>query len=196
VTPTSGRTRTAPDANCLANKLRIRDPDGLASLEHEIVAMRNVEIARDTLPGAYDVEHLKAFHRRLFGDVYGWAGELRTVAITKGWSTFCLPAFLGEQLRGLFSRLESENYIRGLKTPGFVERLAYYYGELNAIHPFREGNGRTQRAFFFQLSASANHRLDWSRLDQAANNEACELSLLAGDATQLVKVLRPVILSR
>jgi cell filamentation protein len=84
-------------------------------------------------------------------------------------------------------------WLIGLKFEPFVERLAHYYGELNAAHPFREGNGRTQRAFLRQLSAAAGYRLEWSQLDPGGNTNACELNLLRADAGPLVEVLRSVV---
>ena len=68
--------------------------------------------------------------------------------------------------------LRSENFLRDLDREAFVERLAYYLGEVNAVHPFREGNGRTQRAFFEQLAREAGHTLAWQHLDAAQNSEA------------------------
>jgi len=82
----------------------------------------------------------------LFSDLYTWAGEIRTVDIAKT-GLFCMPAFIVPQTERLLARLAGESHLRGLEREHFVDRLAHYLAELNAIHPFREGNGRTQRAF-------------------------------------------------
>jgi cell filamentation protein len=75
----------------------------------------------------------------------------------------------------------------------FVERLAYYYGEINARHPFREGNGRTQRAFTRQLAASAGWSVDWSDLDREQNIDACRVNLQTGSTKELEDLLRPLL---
>jgi cell filamentation protein len=59
--------------------------------------------------------------------------------------------------------------LRSLERDAFIDRLTYYLGEVNAIHPFREGNGRTQRAFFEQLAYDAGFTLAWQHLDAARN---------------------------
>jgi cell filamentation protein len=81
----------------------------------------------------------------------------------------------------------------GLSRPRFVERLAHYYGELNARHPFREGNGRTQRAFLRQLAATAGWRLDWSELRKDDNVEASRHNFHTAKTSELVRVLEPVV---
>jgi cell filamentation protein len=93
------------------------------------------------VPPSYDLSHLCAIHHRVFGDIYDWAGQLRTVAIAKG-SWFCLPQYIESSAAEVFRALHGENLLRGLPRNAFVERLTYYLGEVNAVHPFREGNGR------------------------------------------------------
>ena len=70
-----------PGSACLRNKLGIIDAGSLRAAESRVVSAREVEILRNTLPGEYNLEHLKRFHGKLFGDVYDWAGETRTVNI-------------------------------------------------------------------------------------------------------------------
>lgn len=93
------------------------------------------------LESSFDSAHLRDIHRFLFSDIYEWAGEYRSVNISKG-STFCMYPFTAEQLDELFAKLHRERLLGGLNKDELIVRLAYYLGELNAIHPFREGNGR------------------------------------------------------
>jgi cell filamentation protein len=165
-----------PGTSCLRNKLGIRDPEELARVEAEHTAIRIAQVAREPLAGEYDLNHLKAFHRQLFGDIYAWAGELRTVAIAKDDSLFALPQHLETYLDGLFDELAREAFLRGLSREPFLERLTHYHAELNAAHPFREGNGRTQRAFLGQLARDAGYRLAWQRLNRERNIEASRAS--------------------
>jgi cell filamentation protein len=81
-----------PGGSCLANKLGITDADELSEVEARIVSIRGVELARETLPGEYNLAHLQAFHQALFGDMYEWAGRTRTVNISKENSLFCAVA--------------------------------------------------------------------------------------------------------
>lgn len=93
----------------------------------------------------------------------------------------------------MLGQLEQDGWLTGLRRENFIHKLAHYYGELNARHPFREGNGRTQRAFLRQLAASAGWRLDWSELSESDNIEASRHSLVTADVSMLVEVLGPVV---
>lgn len=135
------------------------------------------------LPGAYHLAHLQAFHHEIFGDIYPWAGQIRTVAIAKT-DMFCLPQHIEPYATGVFDELAKEHHLRGLQREKFVDRLTHYLAEVNAIHPFREGNGRTQRAFFGQLSHDAGRPVNWSQLDPG-DNEHASIQSLRGDNTPL-----------
>src|SRR3546814_7317455 len=78
---------------------------------------------------------------------YDWAGEYRNVRTSKGGNTFCLPEFIESEMAKLFHALSEKNYLKGLTPADFVKQAAWFLSELNAIHPFREGNGRVQLAF-------------------------------------------------
>jgi cell filamentation protein len=181
-----------PDSNCLHNKLDIRDPDRLREVEARIVSAREVQLLRNTLPGEYNLEHLKAFHRVLFGDVYVWAGETRIVNIAKPGAFFAPWQNIDEFVSSTLGQLGRDRHLRGLAKHSFVERLAHYYAEINAAHPFREGNGRTQRAFLRQVAAAAGWRIDWSDLGQDANIDASRSSV-QGDSTGLRELLEPLV---
>jgi cell filamentation protein len=164
---------TDPGTGVLRNLLGISDQDELDRVEAEVTAVRLAQLAENPLPGAYDLAHLQALHRRIFGDVYAWAGELRTVAIAKQ-DLFCLPQHIRAFADEVFGRLARNGYLQGLDHDAFVSGLADLFGDINALHPFREGNGRTQRAFLTQLARSAGHQLSWQGLDQQANIEASQ----------------------
>lgn len=182
-----------PGIECLKNKLELTDPVLLREFEARIVSIRDVQLARETLPGEYNLAHLQAFHKALFQDVYPWAGKIRTVNISKDRSMFAAWQFVEDETSSVLAALEDDNWLIGASREHFVNRLAHYYGELNVCHPFREGNGRTQRAFLRQLSAAAGWRLDWSALDKAGNIAASERALLASDFTLMRQVLEPVV---
>jgi cell filamentation protein len=91
------------------------------------------------------------------------------VRISKGRDLFALPEHIDPYLKRLLADLAREGLLRGLRRERFVERLAHYYAELNAVHPFREGNGRAQRAFLGQIAKTAGHPIAWVRLDAERN---------------------------
>jgi cell filamentation protein len=161
----------------LRNKLGITDPLVLAQAEADITNARLLSLARRLLPGAYDLLHLQGFHSVVFGDLYDWAGQLRTVNIAKQ-TPFCPAVNLRTFATEIFDRLRSADHLRGLERSEFVRRAAELYGDLNALHPFREGNGRTQRAFLGQLSAEAGWSISWAVLDPEENRAASVKSAL------------------
>jgi cell filamentation protein len=136
-----------PATGVLRNKLGLVEPGELDAAERDITQAALVFLRDSPVAPTYDLRHLCAIHHRIFGDIYDWAGQLRTVAIAKG-SWFCLPQFIESSAADVFRALHREGCLHGLPRDAFTERLTYYLGEVNAIHPFREGNGRAQRAFF------------------------------------------------
>lgn len=170
---------TDPETGVLYNKLGLRSAEELQAAERDITWRRAREAADNPPAATYDLDHLRAIHRRLFSDLYDWAGELRSVDLAKT-DLFCRPQFISDQARQLFGRLAADRYLRGLPRDRFVDAAAHYLGEINALHPFREGNGRAQRAFIAQLAADAGHPVDWADLDEA-ENVAASLSSLRGD---------------
>ncbi len=160
-----------PGTETLRNRYGLRDAGELARREAVITTARTIELGARPLPGGYDLAHLRAVHRHIFADVYAWAGELRTVAIAKG-DLFALPEHIEPYLSGVLAQLPAESYLQGLKREPMLDRLTHYLAEINAVHPFREGNGRAQRAFVRQLADQVGYRLDWRGLDAQRNIEA------------------------
>lgn len=181
-----------PGTSCLRNRAGIRDPSELEQFEAEQTGILLAQLQREPLPGRYDLAHLKAFHRRIFGDVYDWAGELRTVGLARDRSVFALPEHVESYVTGALAQLAEDRFLRGLRGVEFVDRLAHYYAELNAAHPFREGNGRAIRAFLGQLAREAGYRIAWERLDARRNVDASEASL-RGDNGALRQMLDELV---
>jgi cell filamentation protein len=141
------------------------------------------------LAGDYDLAHIRLFHRHLFGAIYPWAGEIRTVSIARAVNdVVCLPQHIEGFAADVFGQLVAESGLRGLTRRQFVERLAHYYGEINALHPFRDGNGRAQRSFLRQLANDAGRRLSWANLDPDGNDRASAASL-RGDLRPMLDML-------
>jgi cell filamentation protein len=148
---------TYENSTVLVNKLDLRDQGELDDFEAEITNAR----AGEPLPeGNLDFAHFCAIHHHLFQDVFDWAGATRTVRISKQGSAFCFPEHIDAQATKLFANLKAEKYLEGLLTKEFAEKAAHFLAELNAIPVFREGNGRTQLAFFALLADRAGQALD------------------------------------
>jgi cell filamentation protein len=113
------------------------------------------------------------------------------VTIAKG-AVFCLPQYIDSSATLIFRELHDEDCLRGLRRDAFVSRLAYYLGEVNALHPFREGNGRAQRAFFGQLARDAGFTLAWQHLDPVRNVDA-SAAIMSGDPEPMRKMLDALV---
>jgi cell filamentation protein len=151
-----------PGTTVLKNKLDITDQDDLDAFEAEITDLR----ADEPMPaGMLDYAHFRAIHRHFFQDVYDWAGEPRTVRISKGGNTFCYPENIESQAKRLFAELARKKHYRGLAADQFANEAAHFLAELNAIHPFREGNGRAQLSFLTLLAETAEHPIDYTKID-------------------------------
>jgi cell filamentation protein len=101
---------------------------------------------------------------------------------------FCLPQYIDSSAAIIFDELHAEDCLRGLRRDRFVGRLAHYLGEVNALHPFREGNGRPQRAFFGQLARDAGFTLAWQHLDPVRNVEV-SVAIMRGDPEPMREML-------
>jgi cell filamentation protein len=170
-----------PDTGVLINLLGASTARQLEAAETELTFARAQQLERLPLPGDYDVPHLQAFHRHLFGDVYPWAGDFRMVNIART-AAFGDWRHIRTYLDQVFADLAAENHLAGLGHDAFVRRLVHYLGEVNAAHPFRDGNGRTQRAFFRQLAGDSGWNLRWSTVTAEENAAASEASLVGDNA--------------
>jgi len=142
--------------DCLKNRIGLRDPDTLQAFELEMSTLR----AEEPLPaGRFGPAHYQRVHRHLFQDVYGWAGRYRTVRTAKGGNWFCFPEYIPAEMEKLFRRLGTPPLKPGASANDFVLAAAEFLGDLNAIHPFREGNGRSQLAFMLLVGLRAGHPL-------------------------------------
>jgi cell filamentation protein len=138
--------------------------------------------------------------RRIFSRVYPWAGELRKDIglMAKNRSGFVVAYGPSQNIPGVlaavFAALKAESDLRGLDADAMAKRLAYFYGELDAIHAFRDGNSRTLRAFTADLAEKAGHRLDWTRAAQAGEDRqrlyhARDLAVMRGDLSELAAII-------
>jgi cell filamentation protein len=178
--------------NVLKNRLDIHDSAQLRKAELAFSAARLATL--DLGPVQRGMPWLCHIHRTLFQDLYTWAGELRTVDIWRDETPYCHCAYIEKEGNNLMSALADEEVLAHLPQDEFVARLAHYYCEIYVLHPFRAGNGRTQRIFFEQLALHAGYLLTWDKLNhdswRATIRDAVEGDLTALSA-QFAKVVSP-----
>ncbi len=180
-----------PVTGVLYNKLGLRSAAALDVAEREITHAALILLDESPVSPSYELPHLREIHKRIFGDIYEWAGQIRTVAITKG-AMICLPQYIDSSAAVIFRQLRDEECLRGLRRNAFVGRLAHHLGEVNALHPFREGNGRAQRAFLGQLARDAGFTLAWQHLDPLRNVEA-SAAIMRGDPEPMCEMLGTLV---
>jgi cell filamentation protein len=162
-----------PDFTVLRNRLDIGDLQTLEWAERQFVAQRLLE----AIPtGDFDLDHLKAIHHHLFQDIYEWAGEARTVEIEKGGNHFQPRRFIETGMAAVHRRIVRAGYFRGSSPGQFASGAGPIMGDVNYIHPFREGNGRTQLQYLKQFAEQAGHTIDLTKLDRDAWMDASRRS--------------------
>lgn len=160
-----------PNSSVLKNKLGVKDDEVLMEAERKITTLKLAELEHNPISGELNFDYLRKIHRFLFGDIYEWAGENRKIDISRG-NIFCMHELIDVCMDQLMDELKAEGYLNSLDRDGVIERLAYYIGEMNTIHPFREGNGRAQRAFIRELAARNSVRLVFDKITPSEMIEA------------------------
>ena len=154
-----------PGTDILRNKLGIKDRKQLQEIERKLTAIRIFDLVRKPIQGKFNLKHLCDIHFYIFQDLYTWAGKPRKVNIAKG-NMFCNVKFLDQQAEAIFEALRKDNYLEGLDQEKMSKRLAFHFSEINALHLFREGNGRTQREFIRELALHNHYALDFSKVSE------------------------------
>lgn len=151
-----------PKYTVLKNKLDLRDAADLDRAERRLVTLRLME---DIPGGDFDLAHLRAIHRHLFQDVYDWAGEIRKAEISKGGSQFQFRQYIETGMADVHRRVVAQDYLHNLTPHDFAHAAGEIIGDVNYVHPFREGNGRVQMQYLKQLSIQGGHDIDLRRID-------------------------------
>jgi cell filamentation protein len=181
-----------PGTNVLRNLRDIRGADQLNEFEAIATTRRMVELEHEPIQGRFDTRHLQAIHQHIFQDVYEWAGDFRTVSISKSGDPFAFPQHIASSLDKTCEELKREWHLAGSDLERFASRGAYYLGEINAIHPFRDGNGRTQREFIRELGLRSGLTIDWRQVSREERIEASRRSLRI-DSAELEQLLRAAL---
>jgi len=155
-----------PDTTVLINKFDIYDEDALEEIETVITSQKIALLEQQSFAAEFDFESYKSVHRFIFEDLYEWAGEPRTVNISKKGTIFCPHDKIAAQADAIFGYLGKNNYFRNLSRSEFILEIVDFYNNTNYLHPFREGNGRSQRVFVSQLVRNAGYDIDFADADE------------------------------
>ncbi len=177
-----------PNTEVLVNNFDIKDNDLLVSTERKYVSLRMLDIKNNPVKGSFDENHLKNIHSYLFQDVYPWAGEFRNCEIGKG-IPFCYVSYISDYSKDIFRKLKKKNYYIDLPINEKFTCLVDLFGDLNSMHPFREGNGRTQREFITALGRINGLDFNISKVDRDEMISASIKSLL-GDNRLLGQIFQ------
>ena len=175
----------------LENKLGITDPDQLKQAEAAIVAVRTNEILQNPPKGEMDDSYLKQLHYKLFSDIYHFAGMTRTVDIAKGGSAFCYVQFLEDEQRRIFAEVR-RNFSAKMEKTAFVSHLVALSADLNALHPFREGNGRTLRLYYTLLAQRFGFTIAYDEVEPEKMMQA-DIQAFRGDFALLTEVYEAIV---
>ena len=154
-----------PDTDILINRLDLKDNAILQKYEAKITAAKLLALRQKGIIGEFDSKHIKDIHKFLFEDIYPFAGNFRTENIGKGVFRFAEWQYIESELDNLLKKLKEENYLANYSQEMLAEKLAYYISELNVLHPFREGNGRTIREFIRELALKNGYILNLKKVD-------------------------------
>ncbi|MFZ2126522.1 MAG: Fic family protein [Candidatus Microsaccharimonas sp.] len=180
------------DTKILRNIFGLADQKALDEVEFSITSTEIAILEEYIIDGGFDLDHLCRIHKQIFGQLYDWAGEIRTVDMAKDKTRFAHAEHIVAYASDLFTQLEQEKYLKGLVEGDFIERFSHYYSEVNILHPFREGNGRTQRAFFTLLARYNGYHVAWDQMNQN-DNIAASIAAYNGDEGPLIEILYPLL---
>ncbi|QPJ64357.1 MAG: cell filamentation protein Fic [Candidatus Nitrohelix vancouverensis] len=153
-----------PNSTILKNIPGVTDAAELEALELNATVVRLPEAMSAMQDKPITLKLWQEIHHILFQDIYEWSGVFRTVQMSKGNTLFAHPENIESEGKRVFDELSRENFLQGLALNDLCRRLAYYFSECNALHPFREGNGRTQKLLFGEILKRLGYRIDWKKL--------------------------------
>ncbi|WP_344204288.1 Fic/DOC family protein [Aeromicrobium alkaliterrae] len=187
-----------PATGILRNKLGATDQIALDQAEGDLVFLRLTKLMSEGVSAPRgDLDEIREIHRTLFQDVYDWAGDIRTVDIRKPGAD--AQPFLAVSKIELASsyiqgELADEKMLLGLDRDAFIGRISHYYDQFNYMHPFREGNGRTQRVLISRIAHHAGWELDWRQVSGEENDAASRAGAEAFDLQPLHRMFDKIVI--
>lgn len=175
------------DCDVLKNKLNTKNKKKLQEYEAKITAAKLLSLRQIGITGTFNAEHFVSIHTYLFEDIYPFAGEFRKENIAKGEFRFAEWEYIPEELEKLLKKLKDDSYLEKKDKKELANALAYYISELNVLHPFREGNGRTIREFIRQLALKNGYTLNLKKVPPEVTLRASIKSIV--DIEDLTKIM-------
>lgn len=181
-------TYTDPISGLLRNKQDITDPEVLIFVESGAVTKRLQELYENPIK-IDGIDSLFEIHKHLFQDIFNWAGKKRNVEISKDGKQFFPTTHFDnaftyiDQLIAEFKKIPRGNKIN------LVEKLAEILDNVNYLHPFREGNGRTQREFLRLLASEKSLILNLNPPDNKSVYERYMKGTIESDITTLTELI-------
>jgi cell filamentation protein len=164
------------------NLVKAKNLKDLGTKERELTSKRVFQLNINPIRGDFDYQHLKNIHNYIFKDVYTWAGKDRfdmglNGVFLKGNQHFVPGNELPKYSKIIFDELKEQNFLKNYKDIDlFAKNITNFMMELNALHPFREGNGRTQRIFLNELAKNAGYKMDLNLISAFKMITACKLA--------------------
>lgn len=185
-----------PGSTCLQNLLGLTNTADLNEAEKQITLLTLADLAANPEAPTFDLDHLRRIHRRIFDQVYHFAGELRRMEFAKGDHPFLPFRLIEEDAAACFAQLHAENLLGGLDEQMFAQRLGFFFGWINKIHPFREGNGRSQRVLIDQLAGMHGFGIEWNAISPDAMAKACREARTVDPSAPLLQRMMSVNMVR
>ena len=176
----------------LRNKRGFTDSRRLDKAMNDLASVAWIILSKEPEPAKFDFAYLQCVHAQMFSRLFDWAGHVRDVDTVAGSTgiVYARPAFIEQNLRDMFRALAEDESLMSTGDPDeFVTKLSGHWGYLSLIHPFRDGNTRSQSLFISNLSRAAGHPLDW-RLVDVESLRTARLRAMRGDERPLAAILR------
>lgn len=180
------------DGVTLRNLVGATDPKMLRDREDRRVEARALTMREHGIPATFDLDGIRDIHRHLFQDVYEWAGDIRTVTTGKAGLPFVGHDDIEEAMGQVSGILAETDNLRAVREDMYPDVMARIYNAVNTVHPFREGNGRTQREFLTALARESGHVIDWSQIKGYVNDRA-SIEAMKGDMSQMTGLMRGIV---
>lgn len=181
---------TYPGTNVIKNKLNIKDEKKLEDYERQMVSFKLATIRKHEMPEKFDSNRLKYIHEFLFCDIYEFSGKYREENITKDNFMFAQFEYIEENVNEILNKIDVEK-LKELSYDEKIKNISYYMTELNVLHPFREGNGRTIREFIRQLLNELKLDIDFSKIEYEEIIRVSKLAVI--DDTEQIELLKKSI---
>lgn len=185
-------TYSDPKTGVLRNLGNINDVKLLSTFEGLKVAKRLEELNAKPIK-IQDSSSLFAIHKYLFQDVYKWAGEKRTVEISKAGKQFFPLGYFNTALVYIDNLISDYRKIENKDTARIAHQLANILDTLNELHPFREGNGRTQRELIRTLALEKGYNLNLNPPDNAEVYERYMSGTIESDVEKLSTLIAELL---